>query len=237
MIGACVGSLAVPFVHARLVDRLVDRAVDRLIHRVDRLSDVERLVHRLVDGVLRGRLEEIVEDRFDPALGRQDRAQVFVETESEDVDHFQVERVVDGQADLPAVEAERQDDVLLHQLVGDEVDGVGRDGVLVEVDVLHAVLHGQGLVDHGLATHLEIGEGFADAEVFALGMLEGAGDVLGGDGLQVDENFAQLLLLSCHGADPRCCISRDPRRRECGPPTNGGGRRESVRRVLLDQTA
>ena len=112
-------------------------------------------------------------------LGARTGAHFLVQAEAQDVEHFQVERIVDRHAQLAVFHAQRQDQVLAHDVVGDQVDGVGRDGALLQVDVFHVVLRGQRLVDVGLAAQLEIDQGFADAQVLGLGVLQGLGDLVG----------------------------------------------------------
>jgi hypothetical protein len=63
---------------------------------------------------------------------------------------------VDRDAQLPVLLPQRQDQVLLHQLVGDRVHRPRRHRALVEVDVFHVVLCRQRLEDVVLAAQLEV---------------------------------------------------------------------------------
>ena len=60
-------------------------------------------------------------------LGARTVRDFLVQAEAEDVQHLQVQRVVDRDAQLAVLLAQGQDQVLAHQVVGDLVDGVGRD--------------------------------------------------------------------------------------------------------------
>jgi hypothetical protein len=229
------------------VDRLVDRAVDRPVHRpVHRLvhrpvhralHPVDGLVHRLVDRVRRRRVRHLVDDRLDPAAAGEAGADLLVEAEPQDVQHLQVQRVVDRDAQPPVLHAERQDQVLLHQVVGDQRGRVGRQRPAVDLDVLHVVLGGQGLVDVALAAQLQVDQGLADAEVLGLGVVQGLLDLLLRDDAPLDQLFPELLLCLGHGEgllgglwwrvprrDGRAGVTRGIRGRAsgvAGPPAPG----------------
>ncbi len=137
------------FAHAGDVDRFVDRAVERFVHGL-----VERLVHRrpaliqrLVDCVLSGAAEEVIQITFDAALGGEHGAEFFGEAEAENVEELEIERIVDGDAQLSLLHAQRQNEVLAHDVIGNQVDGVGRDRALIEIDVFHPMLSRQRLGD------------------------------------------------------------------------------------------
>lgn len=130
--------------------------------------------------------------------GGQTGANVLVQAEAEDVEHLQVERVVDDDLQLAALGPQGEDEVLAHQVFGDQRDGVGRDGAAVELHVFHVVLRGQRLVDVALGAELQVDQGLTDPQALGLGMVERFIDFLGGDDAPFDEDFAQLLLLLGH---------------------------------------
>src|SRR6185437_9486661 len=94
----------------RFVDRTVDGLVDGSIQRV--FHPVDSLVQRFVDGVGRGCVEHLVEDGLDAAAGGEDGADFLVKTEPQNVQHFQIKRVVYRNAQSPVFRAERHDEVL-----------------------------------------------------------------------------------------------------------------------------
>ena len=104
-----------------------------------------------------------------------------------------------GDAQAAVLHAQRQDQVLAHQVFGDEGGGVGGDLVAVQLHVLHVVLLGQGLKDVGFATQLQVDQGFADPQVLGLGVIEGLVHFLLGDDSPLREDLAQLLLRLGHG--------------------------------------
>src|SRR5205823_5995120 len=105
------------------------------------------LVHRFVDGVGGRGVKEVVEIALDAAFGGQNGANFLVQAETKDVEGFQVEGIADGDLEFAVFLREGKDQVLFHQLVGDQRDGIGGHGAFVEVDELHVVLGREGLVD------------------------------------------------------------------------------------------
>ncbi len=99
---------------------------------------------------------------------------------------------------LPAFHAQGEDEVFSHQVVGDQIDGVGGDGVFIQIDIFHVVLLGQGFVDVDLVAQLEVDQGFADAKAFGFGVFEGLGDLAGLDDSPFDENLTDFFLLLGH---------------------------------------
>ena len=79
-----------------------------------------------------------------------------MEPEPEDVQHFQVERIVDRQPEPAILLTQGEDQVLAHQVFGDQLGGVGRDELLVQIDVLHVVLGGQRFIDVVVAAQLQV---------------------------------------------------------------------------------
>ena len=67
----------------------------------------------------------------------------------------------------------RQDQVLAHEIVGDLIDGFGRDAGLFQVHVFHRMLGRQRLVDLRLRGEFEVNQRLTQAHVLRLGVVEG----------------------------------------------------------------
>ncbi len=182
--------------HSGKVDGLVDGAIDGLVEGF--IEGLEGGVDGFVDGLVGARGEDVVEIAFDAALGRQDGADFAVEAEAKDVEGFQVQWVVDGDAQLAVLDADGHDQVLAHEIVGDGVDDVGGNGTLVEVDVLEVVLGGQGLVNIVFGGEFEFEESLSYAQVLLLGIVDRPLLLLGIQDAPLNENFAQFLLVFGH---------------------------------------
>ena len=102
-----------------------------------------------------------------------------------------------------------------NQLVGNQIDGIGRHRAFIQVDELHVVLSGQSLVDVAFRGQLEVLEGLAHAHILGLGVIDGFLLFLSVDDSPLDENFTQLLLMSGHGATSVVRFRSHSQRRAC----------------------
>ena len=183
------------FAHAGQVHRFVNRAVDGFVHRavqrfVQRIAQpIDRAIDCFVDRVGRTGVEQLVQNGLDPALGGQDGSHVLVQAETQDFQHLEVQGIVDGKPQFSALHAQRKHQVFAHEVVWNQIDRIGGDRTLVQVDVFHVVLLGQGLIDVDLAAQFQVNQGLANAQALGLGVLKGLGDLAGGDDAPLNEDF------------------------------------------------
>ncbi len=197
----------VPFADAGDVDRLVDGAVDRFIDgAIDGL--VERAIHRLVKCLVPGlvdrvgsrRSQNLIEQRLDFRARRQRRADFLVEPEAENIEHLQIQRIVNDDPQPAVLHAQRQDEVLAHQIVWNQIDRVGGDRGLVQLDIIQPVLGGQRLEDISLGADLQIDQRFANAHALLFAVLQRLGDVLGIGKTPFNQQLTEFFLLTGHNS-------------------------------------
>jgi hypothetical protein len=127
---------------------------------------------------------------------------------------------MDDDLELPVGPGEREDEVLLDEVFGDElgVDLLG-DAVAGEIDVLHAELVGEGLGDLLFLDEAGLDERLAQALAGGARLGGGGLHLLGLDHAPSDEDFTEFLAGSCHAV---LRLSRVQVRNETTPRRTGG---------------
>ena len=173
----------------------VDRRVDRAVHgHVDRLGD-----QRLLGEHPRRSLGAAVDERLDRALGGDGGVDLAVEPKPQQIEQLQVHRVVDHQLEPAVGLPQRQDQVLLDEVLRDQREVDLLLGLRpVEVDELHVKLGSQGLGDLLVATEGRLHQRLADP-------LAGPGsdpdrllDLLLADRPPLPQDLAEFLSISRH---------------------------------------
>ena len=130
------------------------------------------IADELVDGgVFVG--EEAVDLGFDFGFYAEAGFELGVETEFEGVDGVDVGGVADDDTEGAVFFVEGEDLVLADEVGRDEVKVGGGEHGLVEVDVLHVVLVGEGLGDFFFGGELEIEDDLVKGAARAAGLVEG----------------------------------------------------------------
>ena len=155
----------------RLGDDQVDQPNDRRC--VDILFFFQPAVFGTHDHVLGGghragdigrqRAEELVDHVPHFRAARQHGFDAAAHAKRQRVDGLEVQRIGDDDAQSPVFLAQRQDAALLDVALGDQTQAVGGDLDLVEVDILHVVLGGEGLGDVFLVNEAEVHQRLAHA--------------------------------------------------------------------------
>jgi len=110
---------------------------------------------------------------------------------------------MNGHAQPAAFGAQRKDQIFAHQVVGDEVDGIGRDRALIKIDEFHVVLSGQCLINRRIGAQLQVNQRLTHPKVLFFRVLQRPQNVFLRDGSPFHQQFAELLGLLCH----RCISS------------------------------
>jgi hypothetical protein len=157
---------------------------------------------------------ELVDVFRELRLGREQRAHLDVRRErrAELVDHDDVEHLGDRDDERARVrvECDRQQVIAPREFLRDELQGLGVDHDLREVDGLLADRAGHDVADHAFGDEAQPHEQAADRHALRALLGERDAQLVGGDQALLDEQFTESCLAArvCGGGSLQCGIRR-----------------------------